>query len=31
MQLGLKRGALGGPASGWFDVLHPFDRDCYQA
>jgi diguanylate cyclase (GGDEF)-like protein/PAS domain S-box-containing protein len=30
-QLGLRRGALEGPASGWFDVLHPFDRDRYQA
>ena len=28
--LGLKRGALDGPASGWFEVLHPFDRDRYQ-
>ena len=30
-QLGLRRGALEGPASAWFDVLHPFDRDRYQA
>ena len=29
--LGLKRGSLGGPASSWFDFLHPFDRDRYQA
>jgi diguanylate cyclase (GGDEF)-like protein/PAS domain S-box-containing protein len=29
--LGLKRGALEGPATGWFDVLHPFDRDKYTA
>ncbi len=29
--LGLPRGALDGPASGWFDLLHPFDRDRYQA
>ena len=28
-QLGLKRGALDGPASGWLDVLHPLDRDRY--
>ena len=31
LQLGLKRGALEGPASGWFEVLHPFDRDRYSA
>ena len=30
-QLGLKRGALEGPASGWFSVLHPLDRDRYRA
>ncbi len=30
-QLGLRRAALDGPASGWFDALHPFDRDRYQA
>ena len=30
-QLGLKRGTLDGPASGWLDVLHPFDRDRYRA
>jgi diguanylate cyclase (GGDEF)-like protein/PAS domain S-box-containing protein len=29
-QLGLKRGALEGPASGWLDVLHPLDRDRYS-
>ncbi len=29
--LGLKRGALEGPASGWLDILHPFDRDRYSA
>ncbi len=29
--LGLKRGALLGPASGWFDLLHPSDRDRYRA
>jgi diguanylate cyclase (GGDEF)-like protein/PAS domain S-box-containing protein len=28
-QLGVKRGALEGPASGWLDILHPFDRDRY--
>ncbi len=30
-QLGLKRGALEGPASAWLDILHPFDRDRYSA
>jgi diguanylate cyclase (GGDEF)-like protein/PAS domain S-box-containing protein len=30
-QLGVKRGALEGPASGWLDILHPFDRDRYTA
>ena len=30
-QLGLKRGALEGPASGWLDLIHPFDRDRYRA
>ena len=30
-QLGLKRGTLEGPASGWFEILHPLDRDRYQA
>ncbi len=29
--LGLKRGALEGPASAWLDILHPFDRDRYSA
>ena len=28
-QLGLKHGALEGPAAGWLDVLHPLDRDRY--
>ena len=28
-QLGLKRGALEGPAAAWLDVLHPLDRDRY--
>jgi diguanylate cyclase (GGDEF)-like protein/PAS domain S-box-containing protein len=30
-QLGLRRGSLEGPASGWLDILHPFDRDRYRA
>jgi diguanylate cyclase (GGDEF)-like protein/PAS domain S-box-containing protein len=30
-QLGLARGALGGPAAGWLDVMHPFDRESYRA
>ncbi|MGO4704732.1 EAL domain-containing protein [Microvirga sp. 2MCAF38] len=30
-QLGLKSGALGGPASAWLDLVHPFDRDRYRA
>ena len=30
-QLGLKRGALEGPASAWLDLIHPFDRDRYRA
>ncbi len=30
-QLGLKHGALQGPASTWLDVLHPLDRDRYAA
>jgi diguanylate cyclase (GGDEF)-like protein/PAS domain S-box-containing protein len=30
-QLGLKRGELKGPASGWLDLLHPFERDRYRA
>ena len=29
--LGMRHGTLDGPASGWFDVLHPFDRDRYSA
>ncbi len=28
--LGLGRGALEGPAAGWFDGLHPLDRDRYR-
>ena len=31
VQLGLGRGALEGPAAGWLDVLHPFERDRYRA
>jgi len=30
-QLGLPRGALAGAASGWLDVMHPFDRESYRA
>ncbi len=30
-QLGLGRGSLEGPAAGWLDVLHPFERDRYRA
>ena len=30
-QLGLKRGALEGPAASWLDMLHPLDRDRYSA
>ena len=30
-QLGLRRGALEGPAAAWLDVLHPLDRDRYSA
>ena len=30
-QLGLKRGALEGPAASWLDILHPLDRDRYSA
>jgi diguanylate cyclase (GGDEF)-like protein/PAS domain S-box-containing protein len=30
-QLGLKRGALEGPAASWLDALHPLDRDRYRA
>jgi diguanylate cyclase (GGDEF)-like protein/PAS domain S-box-containing protein len=29
--LGVPRGTLEGPASGWFDLLHSFDRDRYRA
>jgi diguanylate cyclase (GGDEF)-like protein/PAS domain S-box-containing protein len=29
--LGLKRGALEGPAALWLDVLHPLDRDRFRA
>ena len=29
--LGLKRGALEGPAASWLDVLHAFDRDRYTS
>ena len=30
-QLGLRRGSLEGPASGWFDLLHGFDRERFRA
>jgi diguanylate cyclase (GGDEF)-like protein/PAS domain S-box-containing protein len=30
-QLGLRRGTLEGPAAGWFDLLHGFDRERYRA
>ncbi len=30
-QLGIGRGSLEGPAAGWLDVLHPFERDRYRA
>ena len=30
-QLGLPRGALEGPAAGWFERLHGLDRDRYRA
>ena len=30
-QLGLRRGELEGPASGWLEVLHTLDRDRYRA
>jgi diguanylate cyclase (GGDEF)-like protein/PAS domain S-box-containing protein len=30
-QLGLKRGTLEGSASGWLELLHPFDADRYRA
>ena len=29
-QLGIPRGTLEGPAAGWLDVLHPFERDRYR-
>jgi len=29
--LGLKRGALEGPAAQWLEVLHPLDRDRFRA
>jgi diguanylate cyclase (GGDEF)-like protein/PAS domain S-box-containing protein len=29
--LGLKRGALEGPAAQWIDVVHPHDRDRFRA
>ena len=29
--LGVARGTLEGPASGWFDALHPLDGDRYRA
>lgn len=29
--LGLRRGALEGPAAGWLETLHPFDRDRYSS
>ncbi len=29
--LGLKRGALEGPAARWLDILHPLDRDRFRA
>ena len=29
--LGLKRGALEGPAAQWIDVIHPHDRDRFRA
>jgi diguanylate cyclase (GGDEF)-like protein/PAS domain S-box-containing protein len=30
-QLGIRRGALEGPAAGWLEILHPLDRDRYTA
>ena len=30
-QLGLRRGALEGPASDWLDLIHPFDKDRYRS
>ena len=29
--LGLKRGALGGSAADWVELLHPFDRDRFRS
>ena len=29
-QLGMPRGSLEGPAAGWLEVLHPFERDRYR-
>jgi diguanylate cyclase (GGDEF)-like protein/PAS domain S-box-containing protein len=29
--LGLRRGALEGPAAGWLEVLHPLDQDRFRA
>jgi diguanylate cyclase (GGDEF)-like protein len=29
--LGLKRGALEGPAAAWLEILHPLDRDRFRA
>jgi diguanylate cyclase (GGDEF)-like protein/PAS domain S-box-containing protein len=29
--LGLKRGALAGPAADWLELLHPLDRDRFRA
>ncbi|HEV2603608.1 MAG TPA: EAL domain-containing protein [Microvirga sp.] len=29
-QLSLRAGTLEGPASGWLDLIHPFDRDRYR-
>ena len=29
--LGVRPGSLDGPASDWFEVLHPFDQDRYSA
>ena len=29
--LGLRRGALEGPAANWLEILHPLDRDRYSA
>jgi diguanylate cyclase (GGDEF)-like protein/PAS domain S-box-containing protein len=31
IMLGLKRGALDGPAAHWVDVVHPHDRDRFRA